>query len=221
MFALFALALCEELTPKPMMNFMKDRICHFECFNTVRVIERLLNDGKDAAFIKSNISAHCLKLQTPRNETCTKMAGKVEKVIDHLQNGKRPDFICDQLGFTRHFRLPSDIPRSTCVTVVDAIKKNSQQSFLPHLKRADKLLEEPEKKQEGVHHMRPMNPFHPFTRRFGVCQEFETPKDKMICHMLTRVVMRDMHTEIREGLESSAICDKMQEKGLVKFGEEK
>ena len=219
MLALFAaIAACElpTVANTGFMKFMNDRVCHFECFNIVRQMERAVNDGKEADTIKSEIGKHCEKLSAPRNETCKKMVDSTDKVIGMLKEGKRPDFICDSLGYTRHFRLTTEIPKDKCVAVIDALKKRTHDTTFPRLPMGPKVLEDDEKKQI----FKPIRgPLIPFARRFGVCKDFENPQDRMVCQIISRIAFHDMHKELEQGVESGAICDAMKEKGLVKFSE--
>jgi hypothetical protein len=48
------------------------------------------------------------------------------------------------------------------------------------------------------------------------CRKFSAD-EKMLCHVVSRFLVRRMHEDVGKGLNSSAVCQKMADRHLVSF----
>jgi hypothetical protein len=100
-----------------------DRIRHFECFNLVRLIERETQAGKGKEEITKVLDEHCARLDDVRKNICTAInPGQVTKILELMTEKKRPEFICEFLGFARSSGSGRLLPKTQCTSIVDRIR---------------------------------------------------------------------------------------------------
>jgi hypothetical protein len=103
-----------------------DRIRHLECFDIVRGVEHALQGGKKEPDMLGPLRDHCATLPDSRKNICTTIITiHLRGIIDLLQEKKRPDFVCDFLGYPRRFGTNRIIPNDNCVRIVEALRNES------------------------------------------------------------------------------------------------
>lgn len=227
MFALLsAFAMChlsekfEHKKHKIFPHMPADRIRHFECFNIVRMIDRMEHANKKEDEIKKALETHCEKLEDPRKNICVQIVpSQVEKINGLLKEKKRPDFICDSLGFSREFGHGRVISKEKCAALVDSVKKSHEeaskgQDLPPALNGTKKLI------HMNMTHEMLKAPWMHKTLGLGVCRTIEDHEERRTCHVVARFTMRLMHEEVEKGADSTAICEKLAEKKFIKFTED-
>ncbi|OHT17176.1 hypothetical protein TRFO_41244 [Tritrichomonas foetus] len=203
------------------------KVYHFECFNIVRQVEReIMHDG-DIANVMLSLKEHCQKLPEKRKAICSSIIEeeKIKKVYQLIQNNQeRPESICATIGYPRVFGGRKAISQSQCVQILDLIKEENEK-MKQSRKAEDNFNKDNDNNDENDdNHIRgrPKSP-----RRKDrdsshlivgtkVCNNFDE-KDKMLCHIITRLAMRAARTEIEEGAESLAICKKLENQHLIQM----
>jgi hypothetical protein len=181
-----------------------ERIRHFECFNVVRIVDRATRDNKDGT--SDELSAHCNKLHNPRKEICLALVpSQVANITAQLAEKRRPDEICESLGYARHFGGGREITSERCARVVDLVRDNPASA-----------PEEAAAKEPGLKLPKPFGK-NGLTRLFGfspACKSI-APEERIVCHVISRFVAR------ADDLDSKAtadeICEKLVTKHLIKI----
>jgi hypothetical protein len=234
MFLLFVATLSAEPTP-----LVDPRFEHFECFSIVSIVERELQGGKSEADITTTLNTHCAGLQDPRQNICTTIVtGQVRRIIDTLNEKKRPGFVCEILGFARGNGGARPVSKDACLKIVDLIRTDGANSSVPEvgMRRIPRLLpfNDPDSKLD----IRPAIRRRPFglgglgrlAPSFDkVSDDFRLvhgPKacrsvsheERMACFAIARSVRRGF-VELNEGTTSGEICQKLNDKEVVKLAD--
>jgi hypothetical protein len=99
------------------------RFQHLDCFAVVRVVDREIELGKNDTAIASELSAQCDSGDVYRKTICSRIADhRIPKIRELVSKGRRPDFICDALGYTRSFASGHPVSQSTCLSVADDLR---------------------------------------------------------------------------------------------------
>jgi hypothetical protein len=102
----------------------QDRIRHFECFNIVRVIERESRANKSRPEISSGLMTHCSRLNDFRQNICAAIVpGRITEALGLLEQKRRPDFVCEMLGYSRWFGNSRFVSEATCIKVIDEVRQ--------------------------------------------------------------------------------------------------
>jgi hypothetical protein len=163
-----------------------------------------------------------------------------------LGDKKSPDVICESLGFTRTFGAGRVIPREQCTSNVDLIRreyaklppesKSDLNARLPidKVNRLSSNEDDLERKQhirgqalpdEKTGHL-PLD--HEGPRRFdrarfplamrgnAICKDLG-PDERLVCEIISRLVLRGMADDLEAGLSSVDICKKLEDRRLIKL----
>jgi hypothetical protein len=265
--------------------FVSDRIRHFECYSLVRIVSAELAAQDDTDLIGS-LTEHCQKLPDLQKDVCNDVISKkLPEIRVLLQQKKRPDQVCDAIGYNRSFSSGQTVSKRFCGIIVNKLRNSvhnskfrpwrnrlrsrSQIAALPTLaddprpqvlevgaggllrssdhgtgtsESRNSLSESRRGTSELGHrtsrdgHARSevglvgtgkrsgLGSFrHFFAARFygrAVCQaEDLTPQERMSCHTITRFVMRGLHEELVTGINSTYICEQLEERHLVTFSD--
>lgn len=224
-----------------------ERMGHFECFNVVRSVERLVRGGKSVEEITKELDGHCEKVKDPRKNICVQIIpNQIGKIVDFVQEKKRPDYICDMLGYSFNFGSSRLIAKDKCMKYVDAVKSGMSEAHdrRPSLLSIDHDAKVEEMRKHALeprdlkklpfgldhHHHRLERPdpnrimdhhhiLHHIRPGAHICHEIEDHEERTVCHIVVRQAMREMKPEL-EKETSEKICDLMNEKKLIKLTEE-
>jgi hypothetical protein len=181
------------------------RVRHFECFNIVQTISHGKRSGKSTSEITRALSARCAHLQVPRRDVCDFVARHLRNVTGQLAKRRRPREICDALGHAREFGGTRTVPRIACIRTIALIRV--------HLPAIEAELD-PQKTSEE----RLPQPFV-FEGPFGVANIcLGTKGDRLMhCHIISRIIMRSMRTELFGPIPGAEICDRMNAANMIHF----
>jgi len=204
-----------------------DRLRHFECFNIVRVIEHESQSGKSEAEITTGLTNHCNHLEDHRRNICeTIVPSQIPRVLELLKDKKRPDFVCEVLGFARGFGSGRLVSKANCITIVDSIRKEpGDEPVRPKVLDDEQMRERVWTERDGRPvRMRFDRPDDRFDRMLPmrlprgpeICQAMDGDQ-KTVCMVLSRLVLRGMKEELRSGMSSEEICQKLEERHLIKL----
>jgi hypothetical protein len=230
----------ESRTAAAPQNVVDDRLRYATCSKFVGMIERESHGGKSEAEIAQAIGQMCLMLNDARRNICTTLVpGQLPHILSLLGARKRPDFICEMLGFTRGFAVGRLVRSDMCARIVDRIKNDPMSVSRPADSGPDPapLLRRPavqpdeaagesrlpridvDRRPFGLRGAAPRKAGLKLFR-FGsaVCRDVE-PAEKMTCHVLAKLVIRRMREELDQGASAGEICQKMQEKHLISLVE--
>jgi hypothetical protein len=202
---LFLLAQSRNVTFDGAVN--TDRVRHFECFNVVRIIDRATRSDKEATAISDEVSAHCNKLPNPRKEICSAIiAASLANITAQLADTRRPDAICESLGYPRPFAGGREITAERCASVVDLVKAEPAPAEGDQGGKKVPLIKLPK----------------PFGRRgiarifgFSAACKSVAQEERLVCHVISRFVLRGQG--IDKSTSSGAICEKLDAKHLIKI----
>jgi hypothetical protein len=221
----------------------RERIGHFECFNIVRVIERENRANKSSAEIASGLSRYCEHLDHYRKEICEALVPRhIESALKMIKDQRRPDFVCELLGYSRFFGASRVIARDVCIQIIDDIRDSGDRENMkrPAVRRSDDgerpMAREATRRREGdqvgkedsettSRHRKTMlhgdeaPPALARTRALhgpGVCNRLDG-EAKVACVAVWRVVSRGMRDELQSGATSDEICERLSERNLIKF----
>jgi hypothetical protein len=205
----------------------------------VRLIDHKSQGGRSESDIAEGLSAHCRRLDQQRLNICsTIIPDHIPRILELLRDRKRPDFICEVLGYARGFGSGRLISKDSCVRIVDVIRTEPGKDSVDRvLLKKPKLLEEPPPRRAERRELReralPEHDNRPFGlrrrddaghekmgagRHFGrgpeACQKMEND-EKMMCMVLSRLVLRGMRDELGAGMSSEEICKKLEERHLI------
>jgi hypothetical protein len=210
----------DEIKPdKPPVD-SDDRIRRFECFNIVQRIRREVTAGKTEADITVQFpdTIHCNTLQDSRKNVClTLIPWKIPTIVSQLTKRQHPDQICQSLGFSRNFDIARSISKDRCVEYVGLFKKTHTKSAVS---TGNTTTASP--KRDLMSRLRNLGrsgklSFLPsFVSGLTVCKDVASDQ-KMLCHIISRMVSGSMKEELDQGLSAEDICTKMVDKKLIKF----
>jgi hypothetical protein len=212
--ALFASVLAIPIHEERPLSRNNERGRYFQCFNIVRAIERETSSGKSESEVLSGLAAHCDRLTDDRKNIClTIVPDQVPTILGHLREKRRPDFVCELIGFLRSKIGTRVMSADTCTTLVDALLKD---------RRPDHPLRGPDDNPEADDRPRAFPPrraagdFIPKMPGPGVCHGVaEDARDA--CMLLSRFVLRGMRTEVEEGMSAEKICERLDEQKLIQI----
>jgi hypothetical protein len=206
----------------------RERIGHFECFNIVRVIERENRANKSTAEIASGLSTYCKHLDDYRKEICEALVPRhIESALKMIKDQRRPDFVCELLGYSRFFGASRVIARDVCIQVIDDIRDSGDRENMkrPAVRRSDDgerpIAGEATRRKDGdqvgkedgdtTSRRRETTPHGP-----RVCNRLDG-EAKGACVAVWRVVSRGMRDELQSGATSDEICERLSERNLIQF----
>jgi hypothetical protein len=190
-------------------DFVPDEhVRHLECFNIVRVVERETAAHKSPADVLPGLLTHCGRLPDARKNICLALVpDQVERMIALLAESKRPDEICEGLGYARSLRSGRFIEKDKCSELVDVIRKENENSAaLP-------------KEDDAAAVLRPHRGDGP--GRMGVprvCRDL--PHDqRIVCMIIARFVGRGNGVDDVSAMAPDVVCEKLYDRRLIKPGE--
>jgi hypothetical protein len=250
-----------------------DRIRHFECFSLVRIVSEELATQDDPN-VAGSMTKHCQKLGDLQKDVCNDIISKkLPDIRVLLRQKKRPDQVCDAIGYNRSFSSGHTVSKRFCGIIVDKLRTAvHDSSFKPwrnrlrnrsHIPTQPPLADQPRpqllefgtsrrllnrqsdstqstdnlphrtsgsvqgRSEFGLSRVRKRSAVGSFRHFFStgffgraVCQaETLTPEERMSCHTITRFVIRGLHEELVTGVNSTYICEQLEERHLVTFSE--
>ena len=235
MFFLLAVGLSEPFAAR-FGQIFDDRMRFIQCATVVRAIERQVMSGKAKDEIVEAIQNHCSRLVDSHKEVCDQiLTTSMDKVITHVRDGRRVDFVCDILGFSHGFGQERLIPKDTCIQVIDALKAERPQLLEDTAtEKTEETKTETSEKPSG-----PLNPSSPAQIPFGlgptrntlrqmpflrrpapsVCRKMKSNEERARCQIVARVATRELSDEIAKGENSEKICQMLQDRKLIKLTE--
>jgi hypothetical protein len=163
----------------------------------------------------------------------------IPKIQTLIGDKKRPDYVCDAIGFGLNFSGRSIVARSKCIAIVDEVRKpfesgrsrlwqsNSANVTRPQVLEVEEPIS-PKKLASEVYARSGMfaqsgagrGALKDFLRSVlhepEACLPFKGD-DRLTCHVISRFLSRRMHEEFGKGLDSSALCDRMVERHLISY----
>jgi hypothetical protein len=195
-----------------------ERVRHFECFNVIRIIDHAIRDGKSTSAITDELSSHCTKLADPRKNICQSIVPlHISNITTQLSDKKHPDEICESLGFIRHFS-GRVISTSQCVRFVNLTRFEvaAQTESSDEKKKSLLPLPRPFSKLGSVLSKRSFRRFFGFS---SVCKDV-TADERIGCHVISRLVGRELPENIDRNVTNLEICQKLNDRHLIKLSEE-
>jgi hypothetical protein len=208
-----------------------DRHSQFECFEVVRIVDREFHGGKSATEISSIVESRCASLYERRKNVCLGIASnQTQRIIDLLTEKKRPDFICEVLGYPSDSARERAISKEKCLKIVESFRSDTNETepeprplpLRPIGLREDvarPVIAEGDPRPFGLRDT-PRKSFAERHLRHGppVCRKVE-PEDRMPCLILARFVKRGMAQELKDGASAGEICKKLEDRGMIRLTE--
>ena len=115
---------------------LSDRIRHFECYSIVRIVAGELA-RLDEADVIGSLTKHCQKLRHLQKDVCNDIVSKrLPEIRFLLQQKKRPDQVCDAIGYNRSFLSGHTVSKRFCGIIVNRLRSAVRDNtFKPWRKR--------------------------------------------------------------------------------------
>jgi hypothetical protein len=187
-----------------------ERLRHFECFNIVRIIDHAVRDGKGAADVTTELTAHCAKLEDSRKNICTSLVpSKVAAITADVSNKTRPDVICEGLGYARPFGGSRQITAAQCAKYVELVRTELAAGG----KDEKAHLPKPFKKREGE---LGRGVFGKVFAGSAACKGVEGD-ERFSCRVIARLISRALRSDVEKAKPASELCQNLGEKHLIKL----
>jgi hypothetical protein len=214
----------------------ESRIRHLECFSIVRIFEHEIRQKRAPADIVADLSTQCTRLQGERKGVCLELLNKSASQIESLLGEqKRPDQICEEIGYARSFTPGYAVSRALCEEIVEHVRghQGGARYRLPWKSRfgardskeeSDRDVRRPRVENEDSewerHARGHLSSFrHVFQERFGarrLCRDVRGQL-RAVCETITGFVMHGMNEELAREANSTAICDELAGRHLLSF----
>jgi hypothetical protein len=175
----------------------------------VRIIGHRKRAGKVEADITADLTAHCAKLRAPRRNICEAIVpSRIDNISAQLAIKRKPQDICESLGFTRPPPARRFVQRDQCVKYAEKAKTQAEKVDAPGANESLKGKLPKPFAGRGL-----------FSRLFGKvygCRD--APADERVsCYVVSRLVVKGLRGDLRASMTGDEICDKLEAKKLVQF----
>jgi hypothetical protein len=220
-----ALFLLSSSVPEPDSGALRahneERLRHFECFNIVHRIRRQIKSGRSQENVTAEFTNYCDKLEDPRKNIClTLIPSQIPTIVTQLETQSHPDEVCQTLGFSRSSERARAVTKEQCTNIVGLVKSAHESKDSKDTGSADTPTNHSRSSffgAVGLGRKFGRDPSgRPLVSSLSVCKEFPVDQ-KLLCHVISRVVSRRMHDELEKGTTADEICTKLDERKLIKI----
>jgi hypothetical protein len=208
------------LSKGPFSSVSDTRFPHFECFSLVRIVAHESRQGRSTDAIQSELALHCNRLADARKDICLAIVnGSTARILALVADQKRPDQICEEIGYGRTFEGVSGVTRESCQLVGDRLLNALKEARGIDQPKQHPAIEEFGTKRNPLTLLNRDSLPRFFRRRMRgdrICLEFEETQ-RAGCHTVVGLLMRGLRDEVAQGANSTYLCDQLEARHLVSF----